>query len=63
LPETLSKLIRQGLEHHEAVHAIGAILTDETIRNLRGETSEVSTKQYKKKLEKLTAKRWKKGQY
>ncbi|MDO3386328.1 hypothetical protein QWI17_10805 [Gilvimarinus sp. SDUM040013] len=63
LPETLSKLKRQGLDRHEAIHAIGAILSEEIFKIYRGETSEFSTSLYRRKLEKVTAKRWKKGQY
>jgi len=63
LPETLSKLMRQGLDRHEAIHAIGAILSEEIFKMFRGETSAFSTKLYRRQLEKITAKRWKKGQY
>ncbi len=63
VPQTLSKLMRQGLDRHDAIHAIGAILNEEIFKVLRGEVSELSSKRYRKKLDKITAKRWRKGQY
>ena len=63
LPETMEKLMRQGLDRHEAIHAIGAIMCEDINEILRGEKAEFSPKQYRRKLEKITAKRWRKGQY
>lgn len=63
LPETLAKLMRQGLDRHEAIHAIGAIISGDILAIIRGEVTEYSPKRYRKKLEKITAKRWKKGLY
>ena len=63
LPETLAKLMRQGLDRHEAIHAIGAIISGDIFAIIRGEITEYSPKKYRRKLEKITAKRWKKGQY
>ena len=63
LPETIAKLTRQGLSRHEAIHAIGAIITEDIFDLVRGNKSEFSPKQYRRKLEKITAKRWRKGQY
>ncbi|MCU7937488.1 MAG: hypothetical protein KZQ99_21965 [Candidatus Thiodiazotropha sp. (ex Dulcina madagascariensis)] len=63
LPETMAKLIRQGLNRHEAIHAIGAIISGDILAIIRGEKTESSPKQYRKKFEKITAKRWRKGQY
>ena len=63
IPETIAKLTRQGLGRHEAIHAIGAIISEDIFDIMRGEKSEFSPKQYRKKLEKITAKRWRKGQY
>jgi len=63
IPETIAKLIRQGLDRHEAIHAIGAIISEDIFNIVRGEQSEFSPKRYRKKLEKITAKRWRKGQY
>lgn len=63
LPETTAKLIRQGLDRHDAIHAIGAILVEDIIKILRGELDNFDLKKYRRRLQKLTAKRWNKGQY
>ncbi|OUL56616.1 hypothetical protein [Pseudoalteromonas ulvae] len=63
LPETIAKLTRQGLNRHEAIHAIGAIITEDIFDVMKGNTEEFSPKKYRRKLQKLTAKRWLKGQY
>lgn len=63
IPETIEKLTRQGLDRHEAIHAIGAIISEDLFYIMRGEKTEFSPKQYRRKLEKITAKRWRKGQY
>ncbi|WP_159820025.1 hypothetical protein [Colwellia sp. 20A7] len=63
IPETIAKLTRQGLNRHEAIHAIGAIITEDIFNVMKGNTEEFSPKKYRRKLEKLTAKRWLKGQY
>ncbi|MCK4983854.1 MAG: hypothetical protein KAS17_13075 [Victivallaceae bacterium] len=63
IPETITKLTRQGLDRHEAIHAIGAILSEDLFDMLKGNIKEFSPKKYRRKLEKLTAKRWRKGQY
>ncbi len=63
IPETIAKLTRQGLDRHEAVHAIGAILSEDLFDMLKGNTKEFSSKKYRRKLEELTANRWRKGQY
>lgn len=63
LPETIAKLMRQGLSRHEAIHAIGAVISGDILEIVRGEKTEFSPKKYRRKLEKLTAKRWRKGQY
>jgi len=63
LPETIAKLTRQGLDRHEAIHAIAAIISEDIFDLWKGNKTEFSTKQYRRKLEKITAKRWKKGQF
>jgi hypothetical protein len=61
VPEAVAKLTRQGLSRHETIHAIGAILAEDVFAIARGDKSEFSPKQYRRKLEKITAKRWRKG--
>ena len=63
IPETMAKLLRQGLDRHEAIHAIGAIITEDIFAILQGEKHEPSPSKNRRRLEKLTAKRWLKGQY
>jgi hypothetical protein len=63
VPETLAKLTRQGLSRHEAIHAIGAIISEDIFDLMKGNSEEFSPKKYRRKLEKITAKRWLKGQY
>ena len=61
LRQTLAKLIRQGLNRHEAIHAISSILSNGLFEAMQGSDSEFSIKKYRGKLEKITAKRWLKG--
>ncbi|WP_275097085.1 hypothetical protein [Sedimenticola hydrogenitrophicus] len=63
VPETIARLIRQGLDRHEAIHAIGAIIAGDIFDILKGNVQEYSLVKYRRKLEKITAKRWRKGQY
>ncbi|HEX5340304.1 MAG TPA: hypothetical protein VFX47_05440 [Gammaproteobacteria bacterium] len=63
LPETVAKLMRQGLSRHEAIHAIGAIISGDILGIIRGEITEFSASKYRRKLEKISAKRWRKGKY
>ncbi len=63
IPETIAKLTRQGLNRHESIHAIGAIISEDLFDVMKGDSEAFSLKKYRRKLEKLTAKRWLKGQY
>ena len=60
---TMAKLIRQGLKRHEALHAIGAILSEDIFDLLQSNEKSWPESRYRKRLEKLTAKRWRKGQW
>ena len=60
---TIAKLRRQGLGRHEAIHAVGAILCDNIFELLRGDQNTWNKGHYRKRLEKLTAKRWRKGKW
>lgn len=59
--QVLARLIQQGLDRHEAIHAISAVLAKELFALMKGTQSEFSVKAYSRKLDKLTAKRWNKG--
>ncbi len=63
IPETIAKLTRQGLNRHEAIHAIGAIISEDIFDVMKGNAEEFSPIKYRRKLDKITAKRWLKGQY
>ncbi len=62
VPATTAKLTRQGLSRHNTIHAIGAIIAEDMF-NLANNNQEFDVKKYRRRLDKLTAKRWKKGQF
>jgi hypothetical protein len=62
VPETVQRLQRQGLTRHEAIHAVAAVLSNDVFEILHGEDAAWNPAKYRRKLEKLTAKRWRKGQ-
>lgn len=62
VPETLERLQRQGLDRHDAVHALGAVLAEHVHQLLTQETLEGEAyEEYAGRLQRLTAKRWRKG--
>jgi len=63
VPETIDKLIHQGLDRHEAVHAVGAVLSGDIFELLGKSEDTWKAQQYRSRLEKLTAKRWRKGKW
>jgi len=63
VPATIDKLIRQGLDRHEAIHAVGAVVSTNIYDLAAGNESSWDQNQYRRKLEKLTAKRWRKGKW
>lgn len=63
VPATLARLTRQGLNRHDALHAIAAVLSEQVYELSQGEDSAQSLKRLRRRLEKLTAKRWRKGQW
>jgi hypothetical protein len=60
---TIAKLIRQGLDRHEALHTVGAVLSEDIFNLQRGKGESWNQKSYNRRLEKLSAKRWRKGQW
>jgi hypothetical protein len=62
VPETIAKLTRQGLSRHEAIHAVGAVLSSDLFVMMKN-NQEHDIKKYRKRLDKLTAKRWSKGKW
>jgi len=61
-PKTYSRLRKQGLSRHEAIHAIGAVISEDLFEIMRGNKDQAFEK-YIGRLEKLTAKRWKRGKW
>lgn len=62
VPATVSRLTRQGLNRHEAIHAIGAVISGDLFDTLKS-GQEYNLKKYRHRLNKLTAKRWLKGKW
>ena len=62
VPATISKLTRQGLSRHEAIHAIGAVISEDLFNIVKND-QEHNFKKYRRRLDKLTAKRWRKGKW
>ena len=61
---TLNRLIEEGLDRHDAIHAIGSILAKQ-IYNLFNEKPEsgFSDSAYRQDLERLTAESWSRGDW
>jgi hypothetical protein len=56
----LLRLMEEGLDRHEAVHAIGLVLSEQLFAALREEGDSDINKQYVEKLNRLTAESWRK---
>ena len=60
--DTLNRLMVESLDRHDAVHAVGSVLSEQIFRMLNGRRpSGYDAAQYNRKLAKLTAKKWRKG--
>ena len=62
VPATIFRLMRQGLSRHESIHAVGAVLSQDLFEMLK-QNKEHDIKKYRRRLDKLTAKRWNKGKW
>jgi hypothetical protein len=59
--QALKRLLSEKLDRHEAIHAIGSVLSEQIFDLLKGRQSNAhNTDQYDRKLAKLTAKKWRK---
>ena len=56
----LSRLMAEGLDRHEAIHAIGSVLAEQLFAALREEGGDDPNAQYVEKLNRLTAESWRK---
>ena len=63
VPATIERLTREGLDRHEAVHAVGAVLEENVQALLNAGKGEFDKHRYRNRLDKLTAKRWRKGKW
>ena len=50
----------EGLDRHEAIHAIGSVLSEQLFAALREEGGAAPNAQYVEKLNRLTAESWRK---
>jgi hypothetical protein len=57
--EALARLTDEGLDRHEAIHALGSILAEHLFEALHGSSAEhISNEAYAQALSKLTATTW-----
>ncbi len=57
----VERLVSEGLDRHEAIHAVGSILSEQMFNMLKGrQPGGHDADQYAQKLSKLTAKKWRK---
>lgn len=62
--KTLERLIYEGLDRHDALHAISAVLSEKIFEVMSGDfEGEYVSDEYFDKLEQLTAEAWKRGDY
>jgi NAD-dependent DNA ligase len=57
---TLDRLIQEGLDRHDAVHAIGSVLAGQIFEIMKNK-KEADLVSYSKELKNLTAQKWKKS--
>ena len=56
--ETLDRLMSEGLNRHDALHAIGSVLGEHLHAVMGGETNDLTHSQYFEGLRDLTAAKW-----
>ena len=62
VPETLSRLMGEGISRHDAVHAVGTVLANRMWETMRGEGPPVDQNAaYAGELRKLTAEGWRRS--
>ena len=60
---TYKRLMREGLDRHNTIHAIGAVLAEEIYSLTAGKSQAFEEKRYNRRLGKLSAKRWMRGKW
>ena len=58
---TLERLMREGLNRHEAIHAVGSVLVDFVQALIHDDAAPGANERYNEELEKLTAAEWLRG--
>ena len=58
---TLERLMREGLDRHDAIHAVGSVLVDFVQALIRDDAAPGANERYNDQLKKLTAAEWLKG--
>jgi len=58
--QALDRLVREGLDRHDAVHAIGSVLSEQLFRALKYE-EQPDTEEYFRSLSELSAEKWRAG--
>jgi hypothetical protein len=56
---TLDRLMSEGLDRHEALHAVGSVLAEHMHSMMSGEPEDFSESRYSSDLDDLTAEKWK----
>ncbi len=59
----LRRLTDENLDRHDAVHAIASILANHSFELMHGENAALGNDEYYAELEKLTADKWRRGDY
>jgi hypothetical protein len=57
---TLERLIQEGIDRHEAIHAIASVLSEHMFELLRGTVTHFDAAAYSAALESLTVESWRK---
>ena len=55
---TLRRLMSEGLDRHEALHAVGSVLAEHMHRMMSGESKDFNESKYSSDLDDLTAEKW-----
>ena len=55
---TLERLMREGLDRHEAIHAVGSVLVDFVQAAICDDAATEANERYNEELKKLTAAEW-----
>ena len=55
---TLERLMREGLDRHEAIHAVGTVLMDLMQALMGGDAAPGANERYNEELKRLTAAEW-----